>query len=133
MSIFHSKAKDGVLHVAVCGKLTRDPELKETAKGNKVKFSVCYGKQQYMDCDAWEDSDSGQIAGRLEKGDTVLALGIHRTWTYNDKVYQSLSVDGIIPVGLSALAAEPPQPTESETDNAGGWEELTEDSGDLPF
>ena len=138
MSIIYSKDRDGVLHVALCGNVTRDPEIKENAKGDKVKFSVAYGKSKYMDCDAWADSNAGQVAGRLEKGDTVFAMGIHRSWNYNEKTYQSVSVDAVIPVGVMTMAASSlpdadAQPTASEVGSAGEWEELAEDDGDLPF
>lgn len=138
MSIVFSTNKDGVLHVAVCGKITRDPEVKQNAKGDKVKFSICYAKSQYMDCDAWADSDAGHMAMCLEKGDTVLAMGIHRKWTYNDKAYQSVSVDGVFPMSIpSVSASEPPAASETKEAlpaNAGdGWDRLDDDDSQLPF
>lgn len=134
MSIFYSKEKDGTLNVLVCGKLTRDPELKENAKGNKIRFSVAYGKSKYIDCDVWADSHAGQIAGCLEKGDIIGAAGTHRTWEYNDKTYSILTVDAIFPM------AAPLAPAVSETQDVSDvstttYQELSEDDdeGELPF
>ena len=138
MSIIFSKNNDGVLNVAICGKLTKDPELKESNKGNKIKFSINYAKSKYMDCDAWADSGAGEVAAMLEKGDHVFVMGIHRSWNYNEKTYQSVTVDGIWPMGIMPVAAAPQtsgsaaQPDEMGDKKADGWEEL-EDEGDLPF
>ena len=135
MSLIYSKVtnKDGdvEIHASACGKITRTPELKETTKGNKVKFSVCYGKGLYMDCEAWADGFVGEIAGHLEQGDFVDARGIIREWDYNGKHYKSLNVDGLFPMGIvSAVTSEP---TKSEVANAGDWSELTEEDDSLPF
>ena len=98
MSIIYSKEQDGTLNVLLTGKLARDPELKTTSKGNKTKFSVAYGKKKYMDCEVWTDSPAGELAGCLEKGDTVLLTGSHRSWEYNEKTYHSVDVDAIFPM-----------------------------------
>ena len=132
MSILYSKEQDGTLNVLVSGKLTRDPELKSTQKGDKVKFSIAYGKKKYMDCEAWSDSDVGQLAGCLEKGDTIAATGSHRSWEYNEKTYHSVDVDAIFTMNMPSAptASENSAPKQAEAQ----FEELPdEDDGTLPF
>jgi single-stranded DNA-binding protein len=132
MSIIYSKEQDGTLNVLMTGKITRDPELKVTNKGNKTKFSVAYGKKKYMDCEVWSDSPAGELAGCLEKGDTVLLTGSHRSWEYNDKTYHSVDVDAIFP-----MTAPAPTPLDGSKSNSGAaeaqFEEIDVDEGELPF
>ena len=134
MSIVYSKSKDGVLNVAVCGKISREPEIKTNTKGDKVRFSVYYAKKSYMDCDAWADSDAGHMAMCLEEGDTVMVMGTHRSWTYNDKEYQSVAVDGIFPMSIPSASSEATAeaPASRPPQNTDGYEELSDDEG-LPF
>ena len=134
MSIIFSKDNDGNLSVAMCGKVSREPEIKDTKNGRKVKFSVNYAKSRYMDCDAWMDSDIGEVAARLEHGDRALFMGTHRTWTYNDKTYQGVTVDGIFPMELIPMVVDSTaEPDETDNKNAGDYAELTDDDTDLPF
>lgn len=128
MSIIYSKEQDGTLNVLVGGKLPRDPELKRGNKGDRVKFSVCYGKGKFMDCEAWADSDIGSVASCLEKGDSVCVMGTHRTWEYNDKTYATLTADMIMSLSVAenTMIADPQQP-------AGKWEDLSDTDGELPF
>ena len=138
MSIIYNKTKDGSIQAAVCGKLTRDPEVRQGSKGEKVKFAVCYGKSQFMPCYAWADSDLGKFAMCLEKGDTVLAMGPYRTWTYEDapdKQQQCIDVDGIFPMTmpLASAQAEPKATNNSADKSDDGWESLDNLEEGLPF
>ena len=128
MSIIYSKEQDGTLNVLVGGKLPRDPELKRGNKGDRVKFSVCYGKGKFMDCEAWADSDIGAAASCLEKGDSVFVMGTHRTWEYNDKTYATLTADMIVPLTVveNTMSADPQQP-------AAKFEDISDTDGELPF
>ncbi len=91
------KEKDGTVNMLVSGKVTQEPQL--TAKENKVRFSVAYGKSKYMNCEARNDADAGYVAGCLEKGDHVTVLGVWEQWEYNDKTYETLRADFVIPQG----------------------------------
>lgn len=130
MSIIYCKEKDGTLNVAVAGKVSREPELKSTSKGDTIKFSVSYGKSKYMDCDTWADSDAGRIAGMLEKGDPVYVMGTHRAWEYNGKSYQSVTADLIL---TGAVPAPPAAQSAAPAPSAPAMEEITEDDAELPF
>ena len=134
MSIFYSKEKDGTMNVLVFGKVSREPELKVGQKANRVKFSVYYGQKKYMECEAWEDSDSGAMAKLLEKDDPIMCAGTYRTWEYNDKTYSSLSVDF-----LNTMYAPPPPsnaaPLDGENEPSKGTidEILGDQEEGLPF
>ena len=129
--ILYSKEQDGTLNVLICGKVSREPELKENQKGNKVRFSVAYGKSKYMDCEAWADSDAGAVSGCLEKGDTVIVLGAHRSWEYNGKTYSSLTVDGVFP--MTAPSAAAPAATQGAEATQGSFSDLMDAEDGLPF
>lgn len=132
MSILYSKEQDGTMNVLVSGKLPRDPQLKRGDKGDRVKFSVCYGKGKFMDCEAWADSDIGSVASCLEKGDSVSVMGTHRTWEYNDKTYATLSADMI--VTMAVLPASVAEDAGAVTEQPHGkWEDLSDTDGELPF
>ncbi len=132
MSIFAYKEKDGTMNVLCAGKVTRDPEIKQTNNGSRVKFSISYGKKKFMECEAWGDSDVGSVAGCLEKGDNIAVTGTHRSWEYNGKQYASLTVDMIFtlaaPLPLSPASEEdlPPSSTTYQ-------EMMDEADGEIPF
>ena len=132
MSIIYSKTQDGTISVLLAGKVTRDAEIKETERATRVKFSIGYGKKQYMDCEAFADSDVGAVAALLEKGDAVAVMGEHRSWEYNGKKYQSVSADMIFtlatPTFAPASSAEP-----SAQPPASRFEELNGQDEELPF
>jgi single-stranded DNA-binding protein len=135
MSIIYSKEQDGTLNVLVCGKVVRDPEVKQgnNGSGSRVKFSVCYGKKKYMDCEAWADSDIGAVADCLEKGDVIGVMGTHRTWEYQERQYSTLTADMIFT--LSELEGYEPTASstapKSESDSA--FSEIDDSDGELPF
>ncbi len=134
MSIFSTKEKDGTLNVLLTGKLPRDPELRETAKGNKVRFSVAYGKSKYMNVEVWADSGAGRMAGYLEKGDYVLVTGPHRSHEYNGKTYENVEADFITTMATPTPTAASTSPSveQAQSPKAGEvWEEMDDES--LPF
>lgn len=136
MSFVRSKDADGNLNVFMTGKVTREPKIQETTKGNWIKFSVAYAKKKSMNCDAWADSPAGEVAACLEEGDYVLITGTHRSHEYNDKIYQSITVDGIFlqTTPLAPAVPDAPSPAAKEVVQAGSFEEIdTDDLDELPF
>ena len=106
-----------------------DDFVKQTGNVSRVKFSICYDKKQFMDCEAFADSDVGAVASCLEKGDYVAVMGKHRTWEYNGQQYASLSADFIFTMVVPEIAAEVESPAPSQT-----YEEIDDSSdGELPF
>lgn len=133
MSIIYSKTQDGAINVLLSGNVVRDAEVKQTGNATRVKFSIAYGKKQYMDCEAFADSDVGAVAACLEKGDTVAVMGAHRTWEYNGKQYQSVSADMIFTMAMPQMPA-PPEQEHSAPETGGSFMHEIEDSdGELPF
>lgn len=132
MSIIYSKEQDGTLNVFACGKVVRDPEIKQgnNGSGSRVKFSVCYGKKKFMDCEAWADSDVGSVAGCLEKGDVIGVFGTHRTWEYQDRQYSTLSADMIFTMAVPQTYAPAPSEPAAETS---AFSEIDDSGGELPF
>lgn len=129
MSIFHSKEQDGTINVFVCGKVTRDADVRQNNKGSKVKFSVCYGKKKYMDCEAWSDSPVGAAAACLEAGDYIGVAGTYRSWEYNGKNYSTVDADMIVSlVGVGVVSEADGIPPSATT-----YEELADDDSELPF
>lgn len=134
MSILCFKEKDGTLNMRVVGTLTRDPELKQNSKGDKVSFSVAYGQKKYLRCEFWANSTAGRLAGCLEKGDHVSVDGIYQEWKYNDKTYSVVRGE-LLTVQMDAPAAEPEgQPQQEAGAGADGWSEMeAAGEGGLPF
>lgn len=131
MSIIYSKEQDGTLNVLVSGKLTRDPEIKHLPKGDKIRFSIAYGAKKYMDCEVWADNAVGQLAGCLEKGDTIAATGSHRSWEYNGKTYHSIDVDAIFTMNMPPISTS--GSSEHTAEATPQFEELSEEDESLPF
>ena len=133
MSVVYSKEKDGTLNVLVSGKVVRDPEIKQgnNGSGSRVKFSICYGKKKFMDCEAWADSEVGSVAGCLEKGDVISVMGTHRTWEYQDRQYSTLSADMIFTMSVPEAYVDESVPA-PPTKSYGEMMEEDED-GELPF
>jgi single-stranded DNA-binding protein len=139
MSIVASKDKEGNVNVILCGKITREPELKMNVNKpnlDKYRFSMSYGKKLYMDCDAWKNSPAGDLVACLETGDNVMLMGTYREWTYEGRTYKSVTVDGVFPMGgFPAVENPAPMPSAEEVAAAGQFEEIEDDYGDddLPF
>ena len=120
------------MNVRVSGYITKDPKVTEKV----VLFSVCYGKQKYMDCKAWANETAGQIAACLERHDAVAVDGVYEQFEGRDgQIRKQLSVDGIFPMVVPSAAPEPAQPERSapQTQQSSTWEELSGDDGELPF
>ena len=132
MSIIYSRTQDGTLNVMLSGKVVRDAEIKQTGNISRVKFTVAYGKKQYMDCETYADSDVGAIASCLEKNDTILVMGVHNTWQYKEKNYQSVAADFIGTMAVPMVAA-PQQREESYEGDSNFAEEMEASSSELPF
>lgn len=133
MSILCFKEKDGTVNVLLSGKVSREPEIKSSQKGDKVRFSLAYGKSKFMNVEAWADSDMGRVAGVLEKGDSVCVMGEHRAWTHEDKQYQCVTADMILTGAVIPSApASAPAPSADPTSQT-KMTEITEDDAQLPF
>lgn len=128
--ILYSREQDGTLNVCVTGYLTKDAHVAEKV----VLFSVCYGKNKYMDAKVWRSDETlAGIASCLEKHDTVMAAGIYETFqNRNGETKNQIKVDFVYPLSVPAAAAVP-VPDEQDQAAAGTWQDVTDDEGELPF
>lgn len=135
MSIIFSKQNDGTVNVLCAGRVVRDPEVKEGNHGTRVKFTVGYGKKQYMDCEAWADNDVGSVASCLEKDDLIAVMGTHRSWEYNEKKYSTLTADMIFTLAVPFAAEDAPPRVEPQQggNESRAFTELSDNSEELPF
>ena len=134
MSLFQTKERDGTVNIRVCGYVTKDPYI--PASGKMVLFSVCYGKEKFMDCKAWASSKVGQLAACLERHDEVAVDGVWEQYTDKDgKERSQVRVDHIA-VQMEAPKADEQQEIRQSGAESGGFTELNEaeeDEGTLPF
>ena len=81
MSLVCFKEQDGTVNMIASGYVTREPKVYEKV----VLFGICYnGKaKKYLDCKAWRNDKTGDVASRLEKHDEVLVCGVLDS--YKDK------------------------------------------------
>lgn len=133
--VFREKGED-TLNMIVAGKVSRDAELNQ--KGDRYKFSVCYGKSKFMNCEAYVDGVCGPLAACLEKDDGVVVFGKWREWEYDGKTYSSLTADHIAAQQIPQADAEPEQgfrPAGRAVDvSADGFDDLGDETGgELPF
>ena len=134
MSLFQTKERDGTVNIRVCGYVTKDPYI--PTSGKMVLFSVCYGKEKFMDCKAWASSKVGQLAACLERHDEVAVDGVWEQYTDKDgKERSQVRVDHIA-VQMEAPKADEQQELRQSSAESGGFTELNEaeeDDGTLPF
>lgn len=137
--VVYSKKQDGAIDAIICGEVSREPELKETRNGKQfIAFSVSFGEngvKDYIDCSVWADCKSGDVAGALERGDTVLAAGVYSTRQSGEKVYKKLWCRGVFVVGVPIAAAEEPanEPGPDDVSTSSFSELVDADGGELPF
>lgn len=118
--------------VIIKGRLTADPELKSTASGiSACKFTVAvdrkYTKQNgekeadFIRCQAWR-STAEFITKYFRKGNMILAEGLLRTGSYQDKKYSDVThyttdvvVEGVEFCESKSNGAGTTQPTQYQT------------------
>lgn len=127
--IQYSKEQDGTMNVMVSGYLPKDAFTNDKV----ILFSVCYGKQKYMDVKVWRNSDDlATLAACLEKHDTVFVCGTHDAYTNkNGERKTQLTADFLMPMTMPAAA--PSEPDAQNQAAAGTWKELDDNDGELPF
>lgn len=149
MGIWVGKAReDGTRMMQVWGKVTRDPKIGQTRRGDpKVTFSVCYEKGEFMNILAAGDDDTTRIACSIEHGDIVDIKGIWsaREYTTRDgekKVWSECRADVINVQSLMAAvldllrgnASDPaPEPDTQAPETGGVPTEPCDDDDPLPW
>lgn len=128
-------------HIVIMGRLTRDPELRQTGSGVSVaNFSVAVDRDfskgeeketDFIDCVAWRHT--GEFVSKyFTKGSLIAVSGRLQIRSYTDKDGNNRRLAEIVADNCyfggskNAGAATPPSP-------AGDYAEITEPDGELPF
>ena len=94
------------------GKLSREPKVGKTAKGElKVQFGVCYKRGKFMNVLAVGNDETTRVACALEKGDVVSIDGVWSMRKYptrdgGEKVWSELRADMISSQSLQAAVLD---------------------------
>ena len=128
-------------HIVIMGRLTRDPELRQTGSGVSVSnFSVAVDRDfskgeeketDFIDCVAWRHT--GEFVSKyFTRGSLIVVSGRLQVRSYTDKDGNNRRAAEIVADNCyfggskNAGAATPPSP-------AGDYAEITEPDGELPF
>ena len=128
-------------HIVIMGRLTRDPELRQTGSGVSVaNFSVAVDRDfskgeeketDFIDCVAWRHT--GEFVSKyFTRGSLIVVSGRLQVRSYTDKDGNNRRAAEIVAdncyFGGSKIAgaATPHSP-------AGDYAEITEPDGELPF
>lgn len=139
-------AEDGSRPMHLWGKLSREPKVEKTAKGElKVQFGVRYKRGNFMNVLVVGNDEMTRVACALEKGDVVSIDGVwsqrkYRTQEGEEKVWSELRADTIFSQSLLAavldiLSAPRPSPESAPRKDEFYAEEHhapAEDGGTLP-
>ena len=128
-------------HIVIMGRLTRDPELRQTGSGVSVaNFSVAVDRDfskgeeketDFIDCVAWRHT--GEFVSKyFTRGSLIVVSGRLQVRSYTDKEGNKRRSAEVVADNCyfggskNAGAATPPSP-------AGDYAEITEPDGELPF
>ena len=128
-------------HIVIMGRLTRDPEFRQTGSGVSVAnfsgavdrdFSKGEEKEtDFIDCVAWRHT--GEFVSKyFTRGSLIVVSGRLQVRSYTDKDGNNRRAAEIVADNCyfggskNAGAATPPSP-------AGDYAEITEPDGELPF
>ncbi len=139
--------KDKTRSMHLWGKLSREPKVGKTAKGEpKVQFGVCYKRGNFMNVLVVGNDEMTRVACALEKGDVVSIDGVWSMRKYptrdgEEKVWSELRADMISSQSLQAavldiLSAPRPSPESAPHKEEFYAEEHptpAEDGGTLPW
>lgn len=128
-------------HIVIMGRLTRDPELRQTGSGvSFANFSVAVDRDfskgeeketDFIDCVAWRHT--GEFVSKyFTRGSLIVVSGRLQVRSYTDKDGNNRRAAEIVADNCyfggskNAGAATTPSP-------AGDYAEITEPDGELPF
>lgn len=128
-------------HIVIMGRLTRDPELRQTGSGVSVaNFSVAVDRDfskgeeketDFIDCVAWRHT--GEFVSKyFTRGSLIVVSGRLQIRSYTDKDGNNRRAAEIVADNCyfggskNAGASTPPSP-------AGDYAEISEPDGELPF
>ncbi|WP_067140338.1 single-stranded DNA-binding protein [Oceanivirga salmonicida] len=129
-------------YVGLMGRLTRDPELKQTSSGKSYcRFSIAVRKEfvkdgvDFINCVAWEKT-AENISNFFSKGQRILIQGRINTGTYEVNGEKRTSFDIMVQkfdfIENSANSSSQGQTYTSTNDN-NNMEDDTLDDDEFPF
>lgn len=141
LGVDHYKGTEHPVYL-LCGRAARDGELRSTSTGKTVGAVSVKAKESkdgqamWVSVEAWEAQ--GRALAALHKGDMLLAVGQLAEREYNGKTYYTLWADFVsLPIwsggGQAANREALTARAEAAFPQGGGFTELMEDDGNLPF
>ena len=128
-------------HTILQGRLTRDPELRNTQSGTPVcSFTVAWSEkyketetQLFLDCTAWRGTGE-MVSKYFSKGKEIIVEGklSTRKWTDkegNNRTSTEMTVERVHFCGPKDGGGYAPAPVDAHSD----FHEIGEDDGELPF
>lgn len=133
----------GINQAVIMGRLTYDPELKSSATGKSVmRFQVAVDRQyqpkgqerqaDFIDCVAWEKT-AEFVHRYFFKGSMIALTGSVQTNTFTDKSGNSRKSVEIVCNNVSFCGSKENGVQGVTEDNTADYEEIIEDTGELPF
>lgn len=124
--------------INITGRIVKDVEPRVTPSGVQVAtFSVAVDRPNakditdFFDCVAWRNT-AEFVAKYFHKGDPIEIVGVMTTRSYDDKQGNKRKAYEISCDKVSFTKSSVRKEAEPN-DNTSGWEELTDNNGDLPF
>lgn len=128
-------------HIAIMGRLARDPELRRTQSGTPVaSFALAVERDfkddsgnratDFIDCVAWRNT-AEFVSKYFTKGMMAIASGRLQIRTWKDKDGNNRKTAEI--VADSVYFGEAKRGERSEAAQTSGFAELSDDDGDIPF
>ena len=120
------------------GRLTADPELKQTQNGKEFgsasvrAFNRKDGTAAFMTIKSF--GDYSRLIANLRKGDHILCAGVVESREYNGKTYTDMLVDFIMAADAMPAAPSPAENRAELTKRIDGvWFPPVEEEAELPF
>ena len=129
--------------IIIMGRLTRDPELKRTQSGTAVtSFALAVDRDfkdssgekatDFIDVVAWRNT-AEYVAKYFSKGRMAVIEGRVQSRTWKDKHDQSRKTTELRVDNIYFADSKKDGAASASENTGGGFEELTEDDGELPF
>lgn len=125
--------------VVLSGRLTRDPELKESGESKVTRFSLAVTRQfkrdeaDFINCVAF-GKNAENIAKYCTKGSPLAIVGNIRTGSYDKDGVKVYTTD-VVTESFEFIGSKNDSSNQNNSENDSGFdnEMMPEDDGDCPF
>ena len=125
--------------VVLSGRLTRDPELKESGESKVTRFSLAVTRQfkrdeaDFINCVAF-GKNAENIAKYCTKGSPLAIVGNIRTGSYDKDGVKVYTTD-VVTESFEFIGSKNDSSNQNNSENNNGFdnEMMPEDDGDCPF